>query len=163
MNTRKDAIAPLSSQIGTPPTNAVLAEFSVDNTPCLVVDEESPLGRTLGADADAAGRRLGALDLGGRRYAIYARPQPPRSGGAADADPLASLTARELQIVRLVCLGCVNKQIADRLRISEYTVKTYLKQIFCKLNVHSRSAMVYRCAAHDITLRDAQRALTPGA
>ena len=67
---------------------------------------------------------------------------------AVTTAPLASLTARELQIVRLVCLGCVNKQIADRLRISEYTVKTYLKQIFCKLNVHSRSAMVFRCASH---------------
>jgi DNA-binding CsgD family transcriptional regulator len=143
MNIAKDTIAPLSPKRGTPA--AVLAEFSLDNTPCLVVDEESPLGRTL--VADAARHRLGALDLGGRRYAIYAGPPPTRAGAAADFDPLASLTMRELQIVRLVCLGCVNKQIADRLRISEYTVKTYLKQIFCKLNVHSRSAMVFRCAS----------------
>lgn len=147
MNTRKDAIAPLSPQQATPAATAVLAEFSLDNTPCLVVDEDSTLGRILDADADAAGRRLGGLDLGGRHYAVYTRPEPPRKDTSANPDPLASLTARELQIVRLVCLGCVNKQIADRLRISEYTVKTYLKQIFCKLNVHSRSAMVFRCAS----------------
>lgn len=146
MNTRKDAIASTSPIQPTPPAAAVLAEFSLDNTPCLVVDADSTLGRML--DADAAGRRLGGLDLGGRHYAVYTRPQPPRNDTSADPDPLASLTARELQIVRLVCLGCVNKQIADRLRISEYTVKTYLKQIFCKLNVHSRSAMVFRCASH---------------
>lgn len=146
MNTRKDAIASPSPIQPTPPAAAVRAEFSLENTPCLVVDEDSTLGRML--DADAAGRRLGGLDLGGRHYAVYSRPQPPANGASADPDPLASLTARELQIVRLVCLGCVNKQIADRLRISEYTVKTYLKQIFCKLNVHSRSAMVFRCASH---------------
>ena len=148
MNTRKDAIASTSPIPPTPSAAAVLAEFSLENTPCLVVDEDSTLGRML--DAEAAGRRLGGLDLGGRHYAVYVRPQAPRGGAAADPDPLASLTARELQIVRLVCLGCVNKQIADRLRISEYTVKTYLKQIFCKLNVHSRSAMVFRCASHGI-------------
>lgn len=148
MNTRKDAIAPPSPKQAMPAASAVLAEFNLDNTPCLVVDADSTLGRML--DADAAGRRLGGLDFGGRHYAVYTRPLPSRNGASAEPDPLASLTARELQIVRLVCLGCVNKQIADRLRISEYTVKTYLKQIFCKLNVHSRSAMVFRCASHGI-------------
>lgn len=162
MTIRKDSSA--SQAVQDPaPAAAVLVEFSLDNTPCLVVNEDSQLGRSLVADAGTAGHCLGRLDLGGRRYAVYARPQPPQANASSDPDPLASLTARELQIVRLVCLGCVNKQIADRLRISEYTVKTYLKQIFCKLNVHSRSAMVYRCAAYEISLQDLRRALTPEA
>ena len=90
-------------------------------------------------------RPLCGFELDGRRYVLYARTGPGRTQEADSDDPLSALTAREQQIVRLVCLGMVNKQIADKLRISEYTVKTYLKQIFCKLNVHSRSAMVYRC------------------
>lgn len=149
---RRTPAGPVSAPRGAP------TEFSLDNTSCLVVDDDSPLGKALLADAEAADRRLGQLELGGRRYVVYARPPAPAA--AAEPDPLAALTARELQIVRLVCHGCVNKQIADRLRISEYTVKTYLKQIFCKLNVHSRSAMVYRCAAYEITLQEVQRALT---
>lgn len=147
MKIRKESIATQQRQPTASPPCTALAEFSLDNTPCLVVIEDSELGRSLEADGNGTGRRLGSLDLEGRRYAVFARPPPTPESGAAHADPLASLTARELQIVRLVCLGCVNKQIAYRLRISEYTVKTYLKQIFCKLNVHSRSAMVFRCAS----------------
>jgi DNA-binding NarL/FixJ family response regulator len=52
------------------------------------------------------------------------------------------LTERELQIVMLVARGKVNKQIAYQLRISEYTVSTHLRRIFCKLGVSSRAAMV---------------------
>ena len=138
---------PSNARAGSPATNAVLAEFCLDNTRCLVVGEDTQIGRSMGADVEACARRLGCLDLDGRRYAVYARqPEPPEKNTASVDDPLSSLTARELQIIRLVCLGCVNKQIAYKLHISEYTVKTYLKQIFCKLNVHSRSAMVYRCA-----------------
>ena len=57
------------------------------------------------------------------------------------------LTARELQIATLVALGCPNKQVADKLRISEWTVATYLRRIFAKLGVDTRAAMTYRCAS----------------
>jgi DNA-binding CsgD family transcriptional regulator len=137
----------IAAQTTATPVSTVFAEFSIDSTPCVVVMEDGPPGRNRDAPDGVAGQRLGSLELNGRRYAVFARPIPAPSAGDADPDPLAALTAREQQIVRLVCLGCVNKQIAYRLRISEYTVKTYLKQIFCKLNVHSRSAMVFRCAS----------------
>ncbi|KAI9135711.1 response regulator transcription factor [Acaryochloris sp. CCMEE 5410] len=56
------------------------------------------------------------------------------------------LTERELQIVYLVAQGQQNKQIANQLRISEWTVSTHLRRIFAKLNVDSRAAMVFRCS-----------------
>jgi DNA-binding CsgD family transcriptional regulator len=65
----------------------------------------------------------------------------------AKQDPMALLTERELQIVRLVAMGRPNKQIASRLRISEWTVSTHLRRIFAKLGVDSRAAMVYQCAS----------------
>lgn len=49
------------------------------------------------------------------------------------------LTARELRVAVLVAQGCPNKQIADRLRISEWTVAIYLRRIFDKLGVDSRA------------------------
>jgi DNA-binding CsgD family transcriptional regulator len=55
------------------------------------------------------------------------------------------LTARELQIVALVADGRVNKQIAQELRISEWTVSTHLRRVFAKLGVDTRAAMVSRC------------------
>jgi DNA-binding CsgD family transcriptional regulator len=147
MITRK-VPTPSDAQTGSSSTSAVLAEFCLDDTQCLVIGEDSQLDHCPGAGAQINARRLGCLDLGGRRYAVYARQTEQQDTHTSPAgDPLSSLTARELQIIRLVCLGCVNKQIAYKLHISEYTVKTYLKQIFCKLNVHSRSAMVYRCAS----------------
>ncbi|WP_366918634.1 LuxR C-terminal-related transcriptional regulator [Acaryochloris sp. IP29b_bin.148] len=36
--------------------------------------------------------------------------------------------------------------MANQLHISEWTVSTYLRRIFAKLNVDSRAAMVFRCA-----------------
>lgn len=92
---------------------------------------------------------IGEFRVGDACYCVIQRQLPLEvkdSGDSPETDPMELLTAREQQIVRLICFGQVNKQIAHRLTISEYTVKTYLKQIFMKLNVHSRAAMVYRCA-----------------
>jgi len=61
-------------------------------------------------------------------------------------DVVARLTSRELEIAILVAQGHANKNIAYRLRISEWTVATYLRRTFAKLNVESRAAMVFRCA-----------------
>ncbi|HBK55525.1 MAG TPA: hypothetical protein DDZ76_04465 [Xanthomonadales bacterium] len=125
-----------------------VARFALDGAQCWVFEESS--GPTAGSTSLAANgsirtgmRRVGEFVLGDRRYGLYAANRSED----APVDPMVCLTQREQQIVRLVCLGCVNKQIADRLRISEYTVRTYLKQIFVKLDVHSRAAMVFKCAA----------------
>jgi DNA-binding CsgD family transcriptional regulator len=64
-----------------------------------------------------------------------------------EANEIASrLTGRELEIAVLVAHGCATKSIAFKLRISEWTVATYLRRIFAKLDVSSRAEMVYRCA-----------------
>jgi DNA-binding NarL/FixJ family response regulator len=51
------------------------------------------------------------------------------------------LTARELELVRLVASGLRNKLIADKLSISEGTVKVHLHHIYEKLGVDSRVAL----------------------
>ena len=56
------------------------------------------------------------------------------------------LTPRELQIARLVARGCPDKQIAFRLKISEWTVATHVRRILDKLGVGNRAAMVFRCS-----------------
>jgi len=68
---------------------------------------------------------------------------PPRS-----PPPCAAriLTERELQIAMLVADGLVNKEIADRLHISEWTVCTHMRRIYSKLGVSTRGAMVSRTA-----------------
>ncbi|KOE82282.1 nitrate/nitrite response regulator [Vibrio alginolyticus] len=51
-----------------------------------------------------------------------------------------ALTSREMQILKEVAKGYRNKQIADRLFISESTVKVHMKSLLKKLKVPSRTA-----------------------
>ena len=57
---------------------------------------------------------------------------------AASATPSPSLTAGEMRVVELLVRGARNKEIADRLTVSESTVKNHLHSIYIKLNVRSR-------------------------
>lgn len=52
------------------------------------------------------------------------------------------LSPRETEIARMVARGYPNKTIAAVLEISSFTVSSYLRRIFAKLNVNSRAAMV---------------------
>jgi len=50
---------------------------------------------------------------------------------------LEALTAREIEVLALMAHGLANKDIADRLRISEHTVKFHVSSILSKLGVSS--------------------------
>jgi DNA-binding NarL/FixJ family response regulator len=54
-------------------------------------------------------------------------------------DPAAELTARELEVLRLVAAGKPNKQIASELAISERTARTHVSRILRKLRLSSRT------------------------
>jgi DNA-binding CsgD family transcriptional regulator len=58
--------------------------------------------------------------------------------------PALVLSPREREIARMVARGYPNKTIAHVLDISSWTVNTYLRRIFSKLNVGSRASMVAR-------------------
>jgi DNA-binding CsgD family transcriptional regulator len=51
------------------------------------------------------------------------------------------LTEAEAAVVRLVVEGLSNREIADRLFLSRYTVETHLKHVFAKLAVESRTGL----------------------
>ena len=52
------------------------------------------------------------------------------------------LTPRELQVLQLLAKGRANKEIADVLKITEYTAKDHLKSILAKLRVADRTEAV---------------------
>jgi DNA-binding NarL/FixJ family response regulator len=52
------------------------------------------------------------------------------------------LTAREMEILRLIATGAPNKQIAFRLTISEKTVRNHVSNMYEKLNIYDRSQAV---------------------
>lgn len=58
------------------------------------------------------------------------------------AQPETALSPRELEILQALSTGASNKQIAQRLFISEATVKTHLIHVYQKLGVETRTAAV---------------------
>jgi len=74
----------------------------------------------------------------------------PESAGPAGRDE-NGLTERELEIVRLVASGYKNKEVGNTLTISERTVKTHLQNIFQKLGVRDRVALVMYALQHGLT------------
>ncbi len=63
---------------------------------------------------------------------------------AADFEALqhSGLTARQLEVARLLAQGCANKAIAGMLAMSESTVKVHIAAIFRALNVSNRTEAV---------------------
>lgn len=52
--------------------------------------------------------------------------------------PACGLTHREMDIISLLSTGASNQQIAEKLFVSEHTVKSHLYNIFKKINVKNR-------------------------
>ena len=56
------------------------------------------------------------------------------------AGRIDGLTAREVEVLKLVVAGLMNRQIAERLGVSTRTVDAHLRSIYAKLGVKSPSA-----------------------
>ena len=65
---------------------------------------------------------------------------------ATRALPLPEVTPREREVLRLVAEGLTNRQIAERLVVSEHTVHRHVTNILRKLDLPSRTA----AAAHAV-------------
>ena len=80
------------------------------------------------------------LDLA--RVEAFSRALEPKAVGG--------LSAREIQVLRLVAAGKTNRQIAGALFISERTVERHLSNIFTKLDLPSRAAATAYAYEHHL-------------
>ena len=104
---------------------------------------------TVVGDTTSSRRELEAARTTFRR--IGARPAADEADRLlAPVAPPAGLTAREVEVLRLVAAGRSNAQVAAALVLSEKTVARHLSNIFTKLDVGSRTAATAFAFEHDL-------------
>jgi two-component system, NarL family, nitrate/nitrite response regulator NarL len=102
-----------------------------------LADVVDTIRRAIRGESLASPRIVGILM---RRAALAAqRSDPP---------PVESLTAREIEVIRLIDEGLSNRAIAARLCIEVTTVKNHVHNILEKLSVHRRGEAAARVRAH---------------
>ena len=62
--------------------------------------------------------------------------------------PNTPLSPRESRVLRYVCEGLSNKEIAHQMGVTEHTAKAYLQQLFAKTGVRSRAQLVAAAIEH---------------
>jgi DNA-binding NarL/FixJ family response regulator len=111
-------------------------------------DDRERLRRQLNGSFDVVGEfpTMGAAQSAPVDHvdAIVVAPQPQERRRAGDDGFNEPLTAREVQVLELLAEGLPNKAIADRLGISDQTVKFHIASISGKLGAANRTDAVRR-------------------
>ncbi len=86
------------------------------------------------------------IKLTGRRQTVGVKEIPVPAGGPFVLDERKRedlhITRRELEILELIAQGLSNREIADKLFVSENTVKTHSSRVFDKLGARRRTQAV---------------------
>jgi len=134
-----------------------LADLGEDAPPVLVLSpagspaRSGPAGGALGllprdADPSALAAALRAIARGLTVVDPAFAGTLPWPRGRQDTALHEALTPREAEVLQLVAAGLPNRLIAERLGISEHTVRFHLTAIFGKLDAHTRTEAVTRAA-----------------
>lgn len=154
------AVDGLADLVRRTPCDVVLLDLQMERSAVTVIGELSTLAKVVVvtaneySDEPVAAMRAGARAVVFKRFAVESLMDAVRSVVVGDVwlppsmqarltdlaqqPDRSRLTPRELEVVRLVGMGCKNADIARRLFISEETVKAHLSRVFGKIGVHDR-------------------------
>ncbi len=131
---------PLASAAALEDLGVATVEGGETNEAVAVFGRALELYAQAGAAWDA-GRVRGRLRaLGVRRRLVAA--QRPGKGWAA-------MTDSELAVAQLVAQGLTNREVAERLFVSQHTVSGHLRHVYAKLDVNSRVELTRLVGVHD--------------
>ncbi|MGA8116652.1 MAG: helix-turn-helix transcriptional regulator [Actinocatenispora sp.] len=117
------------------PTDVVIVDYRFTRDPIRVLGpRRSPNTAVIVVDAGRDGELLAAL-AGAATGATG--PAPP-----SVAELRIRLTCREQQVLRRLCDGATNEEIADELSIGADTVKTHVRRLYAKLGARRRTQAV---------------------
>jgi DNA-binding CsgD family transcriptional regulator len=131
---------PLACAAALEDMGVVTVEEGDTNEAADVFGQALELYAQAGAAWDASRVRGRLRTLGVRRRLVAS--QRPGRGWAA-------LTDSELVVTRLVAQGLTNREVAERLFVSHYTVSGHLRHIFTKLDINSRVELTRLVGVHD--------------
>jgi DNA-binding CsgD family transcriptional regulator len=100
---------------------------------------ETALGCYCGAGAERDAARVRSL--------LRARGVRPPAGGPRRSADWPELTESEFAVVNLVARGATNREVAERLFLSPYTVSSHLRHVFTKLDIRSRAELAHIATA----------------
>jgi DNA-binding CsgD family transcriptional regulator len=106
--------------------------------------------RALGDDDTASIEERAAAEVFGEVGASLDLDRLEARAAGDAAGPTDRLTARELEVIRLVAAGRTNREIADELVISDKTVARHLHNVFTKLDLPNRSAATAWAYEHEL-------------
>jgi DNA-binding CsgD family transcriptional regulator len=123
--------------------DAQLADGRASGETALVRGDGAPVGVQWAATAEVVtGERLVLfVALNTSRWgARFRRPEAPTGS--------STLSAREVEVVRLVAAGGTAAEIGEELRLSHHTVRTHLRNAMDKLGARSRAQLVAHALGH---------------
>ncbi|HWY13308.1 MAG TPA: response regulator transcription factor [Bacteroidia bacterium] len=88
--------------------------------------------------------------VGGVHYSAQAVVNTMQNISDKNSNPVANLTEREIEIIRLIVKEMTNKEIADKLFISELTVNTHRKNAMRKLEIKNTAGLVKFAIDHHL-------------
>jgi LuxR family maltose regulon positive regulatory protein len=135
------ALATLAEALALAEPEGYIRTFVDEGAPmcALIADSRSQLARRVHGPASESGERL-------LRYIDQLLEAFPQSVAAAPTPsaPPELLSAREIEVLRLIAHGRSVQEIAATLIISVHTTRTHIKNIYGKLEVHSRYEAIER-------------------
>ncbi|MGA4840085.1 response regulator [Streptomyces sp. G45] len=141
----------LAAAADPPPRILVLTTFDLDEyvygalragAAGFLLKDSGPERLLAAVAAVGSGDALFAPSVTRRLVEAFAVRTGAAPGAAGPPPDLEALTGRELEVLKLIARGLSNAEIADRLYISEATVKTHLNRTMNKLNLDTRAQAV---------------------